>query len=172
MRSRTSPAAASLAASAAVALALGLTAAAASPAPPSRVFRQGYDLCRATSLRAVREAGAQRYTAGRFVSGACDWVRADLRAGLSVSAHPVRVGSTLLHDFAEQNGLGGVQVRGARIAGARRAILVRLPPSEPGQASKDLLALYPNGLLQVNMTAPGSLPAARLVAVLALFAHG
>jgi hypothetical protein len=41
----------------------------------------------------------------------------------------------------------------------------------PGQSAKDLLAAYPQGTIQVNVTAPGGLAQERLVALLRLFAR-
>ena len=46
-----------------------------------------------------------------------------------------------------------------------------LPASTPGHVSKNLFANYEQGALQVNMTAPGSLPDRRLIAVLKLIAR-
>jgi hypothetical protein len=49
-------------------------------------------------------------------------------------------------------------------------VLVTLPATAPGQNSKDLFATYLRGVIQVNMTAPGSLPGSRLIAVTELIA--
>jgi hypothetical protein len=49
-------------------------------------------------------------------------------------------------------------------------VLVTLRASAPDQVAKDLFAAYKRGVIQINMTAPRSLPEARLLAVLKVVA--
>jgi hypothetical protein len=151
-------------------------AAAASPAaatatvgqPPAALFRSGYDLCRAAPLAAIRKAGGQHYRAGRFSNGVCSWERGDLRAGIALSTHPSSVGLSLMRSFIAQSGKHHITARRIRIPHAAKAVVVTLPAGQPGRFSKYLFAAYAAGVVQVDMTAPGSLPNTRLVRVLTL----
>jgi hypothetical protein len=144
----------------------------ASPAagPPNAFFAKNHNLCRAASLVALRRAGGQRYEAGMFVNQVCNWERLDLKAGVTLATHPSRVGATLMHDFLGQDGRSGFTAKIVRVPGASKAVLVTLPASAPHQISKDLFAAYSRGVIQVNMTAPGQLADARLIAVMRLVA--
>lgn len=158
----------------ALATSAGVTASTGSSAagPRKALFTPGYDLCRAASLTAVRKAGGQRYRAGIFTNGVCNWERGDLRAGIALSTHPSRVGAVLMRNFLAQNGKNGFKARTVKIGGASKAVLATLPAPSRGQVSKNLFAAYKQGAIQVNMTAPASLPDSRLVAVMRLIAGG
>jgi hypothetical protein len=49
---------------------------------------------------------------------------------------------------------------------AKSAVVVTLPHSFSKTVAKELLLAYPHGVVQVNMTAPRSVPIVRLLAVL------
>jgi hypothetical protein len=135
---------------------------AAAPAPPASVFAPGRNLCRTVALAAVRAAGGQHYLAGIFAAGTCTWERADLAAGLTLSTHPRPAGLTLMRQFLTEPSL---HARRIRVPGAGDAILARL-----SSRSAYLLAAYPAGVVQVNMTGPTAPSQARLVAVMRLVA--
>jgi len=122
-------------------------------------------------LSAIRKAGGQRYQRGIFDNRACIWSRPDLQAGITLATHPRGVSNALMRNFLVQDGEGGLRARRITVPGARKAVLVTLPASTPGHVSKNLFANYEQGALQVNMTAPGSLPDRRLIAVLKLIAR-
>jgi hypothetical protein len=151
--------------------ACGLFATTALAAPPKALFEPGYNLCRAASLSAIRRVGGQRYERGIFLNRGCTWSRADLQAGITLSTHPLRVSNALMRNFLAQVGEGGLRAKIVSVPGTRKAVLVTLPASSPGHVSKSLFANYERGAIQVNMTAPGSLPDKRLIAVLRLVAH-
>ncbi len=134
--------------------------------PPATLFRPGYDLCRAAPLSAIRAAGGQPYRRGLYVNRTCLWERADLKAGITLSTHPVAAGQTVMQQLLARNGEGGFTTRHIAVTGARDAIVVTLPRSLSSSVAKDLLAAYGTGVVQVNMNAPRTLPDARLVAVL------
>ena len=138
--------------------------------PPATFFSQGHNLCRAASLAAVRKAGGQHYKAGLFAGRVCNWERSDLKAGITLSTHPPAIGATLMRQFLSESGSNGITAKSLSIPGASKAVLVTLPAPTPGQVSKDLFATYSHGVVQVNMTAPGSLPDSRLIAVMRLIA--
>lgn len=147
------------------AVCVGSTAAsAAGPAPA--VFRQGYDLCRVAPLRAVRAAGGERYRAGLFAAGICTWERRDLKAGITLSTHPPSVGAELMTMFLARK----QPTRKIAVPGAIRALLVTAAAGAHGATSKILFASYPDGTIQIGMTAPHGLADARLLAVLRLVA--
>ena len=163
---------ASAVAIAGAAAALSTTGAAATTGqPPAALFRPGYNLCHAASLAAIRKAGRQHYKPGVFGHAACTWQRSDLGAGIILSTHPTAVGRALMRMFKSQSGKNHVTARSIKIPLARRALLVTLPTGDPSQFSKYLFAAYRRGVIQVNMTAPDSLPAKRLKAVLAVVSH-
>jgi hypothetical protein len=136
--------------------------------PPRALFRSGYNLCHAAPLAAIRKAGRQHYKAGTFSHGACAWERSDLKAGIALSTHPTSVGKALMKMFRAQSGKQHVTARAIKIPQATRALLVTLPAGQPTERSKYLFAAYQRGVIQVNMTAPKSLPTTRLRAVLGL----
>lgn len=140
-------------------------------APPKALFQPGYNLCRAASLPAIRKAGGQRYRTGVFANRSCTWSRADLQAGITLSTHPLRVSNELMRTFLAQDGDEGLRARRIAVPGAAKAVVVTLPPSSPGQISKNLFANFGQGGIQVNMTAPRPLPDRRLIAVMRLVAR-
>jgi hypothetical protein len=155
----------------AIAAACAVVASASVAAPPKALFAPGYNLCRAASLSAIREAGGQRYGPGIFDNRACTWQRRDLQAGITLSTHPVKVSTALMRNFLAQDGEGGLKAKKIAVPGASNAVLVTLPAPSPGHVSKNLFANYAQGAIQVNMTAPRSLPDRRLIAVMRLIAR-
>lgn len=146
-------------------------AATSAGAPPSILFRPGYNLCHAASLSAIRKAGKQHYKHGTLLNSVCTWQRPDLKAGVVLSTHPTKVGNALMRMFLAQSGKQHVTARRIKIRSARKALLVTLPAGVPTERSKYLFAAYRDGVIQVNMTAPNSLPTTRLKAVLELVAR-
>jgi hypothetical protein len=142
-------------------------AALGSAGPPAALFRQGYDLCRAVPLAALRAAGGQHYRAGLLAGGVCTWERADLKAGVSLSTHPPAAAADLVRSLVSQPAFHPQRVT---VPGASKAVLVTIPSGR--QPAKDLVAVFKRGVVQVNMTAPGKLPASRLLAVMKLVARG
>jgi hypothetical protein len=136
--------------------------------PRAVLFTKGYNLCRAASLSAVRKAGGQPYRAGLFANGVCTWERADLHAGAALATHPPAAGSSLIASFVRQNGKGGITARRIAVAGARTALLVTMP-AQQGRGTKYLFAAYKAGTIQINVTAPGVVGKARVLALLAAF---
>jgi hypothetical protein len=136
--------------------------------PPAALFRPGYNLCHAASLAAIRRAGRQHYKAGVSSHAACTWQRSDLEAGIILSTHPTAVGRALMRMFKSQSGKHHMTARTIRVPVATRALLVTLPTGNPAKFSKYLFAAYRRGVIQINMTAPDSLSAKRLEAVLAV----
>jgi hypothetical protein len=155
----------------AIVAACAVVASASSAAPPKALFAPGYNLCRAASLSAIRAAGGHRYAAGIFDNRACTWQRRDLQAGITISTHPVSVSTTLMRNFLAQDGEGGLKARKILVPGTSKAVLVTVPPPSPGHVSKNLFANYAQGAIQINMTAPRSLPDRRLIAVVRLIAR-
>jgi hypothetical protein len=139
--------------------------------PPNALFAKGYNLCRVAPLSAIRKAGGQAYRPGLFVNRVCNWERGDLLAGITLSTHPSQVGAALMRNFLAQNGEGGLEARTVKVPGASKAVLVTLPRTPPGQVSKNLFAAFKPGAIQINMTAPRSLPDSRLIAVMRLVAR-
>ena len=155
-----------------VAVTLSTTAAAATSAqPPAALFRPGYNLCHAASLAAIRQAGGQHYLPGVFGHASCTWQRSDLEAGIILSTHPTAVGRALMRMFKSQSGKNHITARAIKVPLARKALLVTFPTGDPARFSKYLFAAYRRGVIQVNMTAPNSLPVRRLRAVLAVVSH-
>ncbi len=145
-----------------------LLALVAGTGPRSELFAKNYNLCHAASLAAVRKAGGQPYRAGMFANHVCAWNRADLQAGATLSTHPAAAGASLIRSFLAQNGQHGLTAKRITVPGAARAVLVTLP-AQSGHTTKNLFAAYPQGTIQVNVTAPGSVSTGRLVALMRLF---
>lgn len=147
-------------------IALLTAVAAVAAGPPASLFEQGYNLCHAAPLAAIRSAGGQRYRPGLFVNKTCLWERADLKAGVTLSTHPSSAGRRVMRQLLSESGKAGFTAKRIHIRGAQSAVLVTLSHTLTTASAKDLLASYPNGVVQVNMSAPRTLPDARLVAVL------
>jgi hypothetical protein len=143
----------------------------ATASPPMALFNTGYNLCKAAPLAAIEKAAEQHYKSGAFFNGVCNWERSDLKAGTTLGTHPTAIGASLMKSFLAQNGKTGIEAERVRIPGASNAVLVTVPESSPQEISKYLFATYGPGTIQVNMTAPGVLPNARLIAVMRLIAH-
>ena len=133
--------------------------------PPGALFRAGYDLCHAAPLSAIRAAGGQPYAVGRFVNGSCLWERPDLAAGVSLSMHSSSSGRQVMRQLVTQSGHGAFRARRVHIPGALDGVLVTVA-GRSRTVTKYLLAAYRQGVVQVNMAAPGVLPDGRLLAVL------
>lgn len=73
--------------------------------------------------------------------------------------------------FKAQSGKQHIVARTIEVPRATRALLVTLPAGASTQRSKYLFAAYRRGVIQVNMTAPNSLSAQRLKAVLSVVAR-
>ena len=156
---------------AAVVIGAAVLAATAQAAGPRAVlFTKGYNLCRAASLSAVRKAGGQPYRAGLYANGVCTWTRADLQAGASLATHPPDAGASLIKSFLAQNGQSGIVARRVAVRGASAALLVTMP-SQQGRGTKYLFASYKAGTIQINVTAPGPVTKARVLALLAVIAR-
>ena len=149
-----------------IGLAAVAAATASAAAPPKALFRDGYNLCRAASLKEVRAAGKQPYKRGLFVDKSCLWERADLKAGITLATHPRAAGSTLMRQLLARNGQDGFVAKRVAVPGATGAIVVTPPHSMSTGLAKDLFASYRSGVVQVNMSEPKTLPNARLIAVL------
>lgn len=143
---------------------------AAGAGPRGELFAKDYDLCHAAPLAAVRKAGGQPYRAGTFANHVCTWTRADLQGGAVLSTHPPAAGASLMKTFLSQNGRGGMRAKRIAVPGASKAVVVTLP-AQQGHVTKYLFAAYRPGTIQVNLTAPGGVAAARLVALMRLFAR-
>jgi hypothetical protein len=146
-------------------------AAATTGQPPRALFRRGYNLCHAASLAAVRRAGGQHYKAGTFLHDTCTWQRSDLTAGIILSTHPTAVGRALMRMFKAQSGTQHVIARTIKVPSATKALVVTFHAGAPNRHSKYLFAAYPRGVIQINMTAPNSLPTRRLTAVLGVISR-
>jgi hypothetical protein len=151
-------------------LAAVVLALAAGAGPHGELFAKNYNLCHAARLAAVRKAAGQPFRAGLFANHACTWSRADLQGGATLSAHPPAVGASLMRSFLSQNGKQGFKAKRIAVPGASKAVIVTLP-AEQGHVTKYLFAAYKPGTIQVNLTAPGGVAAARLVALMRLFAR-
>lgn len=168
---RVAPVLAAVALVAAVATVPPTVAATTTQGPPGALFRWGYNLCHAAPLAAIRKAGRQIYKPGTFSHHVCTWERTDLRAGIALSTHPPAVGNALMRMFKAQSGEQHITARPVKIKQATKALLVTFPTAETTQHSKYLFAAYSRGVIQVNMTAPNSLPTRRLEAVLRLISR-
>ena len=137
-------------------------------APPSQLFKSGYDLCKAASLGAVRTAGGQQYLPGRFDSLVCNWERQDFKAGVTLAlirgAQATAVKSELAAVHGTVAGPAGSTLRSTKLPGANVAVIETLPHLN-GQTSKAILLVYSQGVVHISMTAPGSLADSRLVAI-------
>lgn len=136
--------------------------------PRSELFAKNYNLCHAASLAAVRKAGGEPIRAGTFANHVCTWTRADLQGGVVLSTHPPAAGASLMRTFLSQNGRGGIRAKRIAVRGASKAVVVTLP-AQQGHVTKYLFAAYKPGTIQVNLTAPGGVAAARLIALMRLF---
>lgn len=97
----------------------------------------------------------------------CTWERADLKAGISLSTHPPAAGAALVHSFGRQPSMHPHRIA---IPGASTALVVTIPAgNEPAKA---LFAVFPHGVVQVDMTAPRRISDRRLAAIMALVTRG
>jgi hypothetical protein len=147
-------------------VATAVLAAAVSAGPPAALFKSGYNLCRAAPLSAIRTAGGQAYKRGVFANKSCLWLRSDLKAGVTLSTYPPAQGAAVMRQFLQMNGKSGFSAVHVKAPGAKSAVVVRLPHAFSKTVAKELLVAYPRGVVQVTMTAPRSVPTARLLAVL------
>ena len=144
----------------------------ATAAPPPTLFEKGYDLCKAAPLAAIEKTAVQQYKPGAFFYGVCNWERSDLKAGITLSTHTATDGAALMKNFLAKNNKNGIEATRVSIPGASRAVLATIPTaSNLDEVSKELFATYARGTIQVNMTAPGGLPNARLIAMMELIAR-
>lgn len=147
----------------------GVGAIGALAAKPSVLFKHGYDLCGAAPLSAVRKTGGQPYRAGAFDSVVCNWERPDFKAGITLSlvtgAQATAMKPRLTSVHGTSTGPGGVKMQSMQVPGASAAVIETLPHFLKGESSKELYLVFPQGIVHVSMTAPGSLTTSRVLAV-------
>ena len=132
-------------------------------APPSTLFRSGYNLCKAASVAAIGKAGGRSFSAGTFDGSACTWASTDGNYVVMLSTHPAAYTAVL-----GLLGRHGDKASPVKVPGASKAVLDVHPFAKTRRYAKDLFAVYPQGVVQVSMDYTTRLPASRLIAVMRL----
>jgi len=142
------------------------------PASSKVLFKPGFNLCKAAPLTAVRKTGGQPYRPGAFDGRVCNWERADFKAGITLAvltgatATAMKPRITGVHGTT--TGPGGMKMRRVKPSGGSAAVIETLPVAVKGEFSKELLIAFPQGIAHISVTAPGSLPDSRVLAIGAL----
>lgn len=158
---------------AAAAVALGVTvgtgAAATGASPPSAMFVHGYNLCKVTTLTALRKTTGKKFTKANNHKSFCDFASGDDAYVIMVDVHPLGYTEYGAYPIGKQSN-GDVNSR-ISVPGASKAILVTHSHALTGRYAKDVLAVYPQGVVSVSLVYQTPLPTSTAVAVTRLVTH-
>jgi hypothetical protein len=149
----------------ALAAAALLTAAPAGAAPPSTLFKSGYDKCKLASLAAIDKAAGKTVAKGSFDGKVCTWSSRDGNYVILLDSHPSGYLELMVPSPGKHN---GELVKAIKVAGASKALLDTHSFANTHRYQKDLFAVYAQGVVQVSMDYSTALPDAALVAVMRL----
>ena len=138
----------------------------AASAPPSSMFKTGYNKCKLASLAAIDKEAGKTFSKGKFDGKTCTWSSSDGNYVILVDTHP----SGYLEFMVPSIGVhaGGETVKAVNVHGASKAVLDTHAFANTHRYQKDLFAVYAPGVVQVSMDYSTSLPDAKLVTVMRL----
>ena len=158
----------------ATAVALSLSAAGAGAAtlattPTSVMFKSGYNKCKLTTLAALNRATARKFASARFDGKTCTWSSSDGNYTVLVDTHPAGYVELLGPKIGRHTNGDVAKLIG--VPGASRAVLETFSHANTGRYAKDLLAVYPQGVVQVSVNYSTLLSDKTMVAVVRLLTH-
>ena len=138
-------------------------------APPSAMFKSGYNKCKLATLAALNKTAGKTLAKAKFDGKTCTWSSSDGSYVILIDTHPAGylefLGPTL-----GKSPNGDVAARIA-VPGASKAVLQTHAYANTHRYQKDLLAVYPQGVVQVSMDYATALPTRTIVAVEKLLTH-
>lgn len=125
------------------------TATAATPRPPDAMFVNGYNKCKLTTLAALSKATGKVFTKAKFSGKWCQWTSADAHYVIQVDTHPL--GYTEYGAYPIGKRPGGDVNSLINVPRASKAMLVTHSHALTGRYAKDVLAVYPQGVVSVSL---------------------
>lgn len=157
------------AAVAALGLTAGAGAAATGTSPPSAMFVHGYNLCKVTSLAALNKATGRKFTKATNHKSFCNWASVNDDDVLQLDVHPL--GYTEYGAYPVGKRPNGDVNSLISVAGASKAVLVTHSHALTGRYAKDILAVYPQGVVSVALVSSTPLSTKSMVAATRLVTH-
>jgi hypothetical protein len=136
-------------------------------APPSAMFKSGYNKCKLASLAAINKTTGKKFAKGTFDGKTCTWSNSDGNYVILVDTHPAEY-LLVVPPIGKHP---GEVVKRATVPGASKAVLDTHSYANTHRYQKDLFAVYAQGVVQVSMDYSTALPDAALVAVMRLVTH-
>jgi hypothetical protein len=159
----------------AVAVALSLTAALGAgatrsvAAPPSAMFKSGYNKCKLATPAALSKTTAKKFVKAKFDGKTCTWSSSDGNYVVLVDTHPAGYLEFLGPTIGKS--ANGDVTKLIRVPGASKAVLETFSHANTHRYAKDLFAVYPQGVVQVSINYSTALPDKTVVAVTRLVTH-
>jgi len=147
----------------------GPGAARAAASPPDAMFVHGYNLCKVTTLTALNKTTGKKFTKATNYKSFCIWSSGDGNYALQVDVHPL--GYTEYGAYPIGKRPSGDVNSMISVPGASKAILVTHSHALTGRYARDVLGVYPQGVVSVSLIYATPLPTSTAVAVTRLVTH-
>ena|SRR5438034_956431 len=169
MKRSTSIAALGLAAALSLCVAVGARATESAATPPNAMFVHGYNLCKVTTLAALSKTTGKKFTVAHNHKSFCDFASADDNYVLQVDVHPLGYTEYGAYPIGKRPS-GDVNSR-ISVPGASKAILVTHSHALTGRYAKDVLAVFPQGVVSVSLIFNTPLSTSTAIAITRLVTH-
>lgn len=138
-------------------------------APPSAMFKSGYNKCKLATPVALSKTTAKKFVAAKFDGKTCTWSSGDGKYVVLVDTHPAGYIELMGTPIGKQ--ANGDVVKAIRVPGGSKAVLETFSHANSGRYAKDLLAAYAQGVVQVSVNYATPLPDKTVIAITRLITH-
>ena len=132
------------------------------------MFRSGYNKCKLATPAALSKTTAKKFVAAKFDGKTCTWSSGDGKFVL-VDTHPGGYLDFMGPTIGKQP--NGDVTKAIRVPGASKALLETFSHANTPRYAKDLLAVYPQGVVQVSVNYATPLPDKTVIAITRLVTH-
>jgi hypothetical protein len=137
--------------------------------PPSAMFKSGYNKCKLSTVAALSKTAGKKLVKATFDGKTCTWSSSDGNATILVDTHPAGYLEFLGPALGKH--ANGDVVKAITVPGASKAVLETFSHANTGRYAKDILAVYPQGVVQVSVNYSTALSARTVIAVTRLLTH-
>jgi hypothetical protein len=148
---------------------VGAEAARTAALPPDAAFKAGYNKCKLATPAALSQTAGKQFATARFDGKTCTWSSSDGNYVVLVDTHPAGYIELLGPSLGKHP--NGDTARLVSLPGATKAVLETFSHKNTGRYAKDLLAAYPQGVVQVSLNFSTALSDKTTIAVARLLTH-
>jgi hypothetical protein len=146
-----------------------VSTAGAAASPPDAMFRSGYDKCKLVTIGALGKTAGKKLAKARFDGKICTWSSGDGSVTILVDTHPAGY-LELLGPSLGRHANGDV-AKLIVVPGASKAVLETFSHANTGRYAKDILAVYPQGVVQVSLNYATAVTDKTAIALVRLLTH-